>query len=200
MLGDSVKVQIFHRRRGVADPGECCEKRRRRRDGAPCNKCASPGFWGKGMGLFDYTSILRTKYSCGGRCCMPTGCPTAQPTRTPTTLHPTPMPTPPPYSEAQQKIDSKKMQNWERRRYVRRRNVPPTAADRRRRYKFPTPPPPARLPGAVCPCCPANQKAEDKSMACQVADTKEKEEKAVMDRKASKGHNIKSPVDNGVGL
>jgi len=54
---------------------------------------------------------------------------------------------------AADEVRGKKEANYERRRYVRRRYVKPTAADRRRRYAFPAPPPPARVPGKVCPCC-----------------------------------------------
>jgi len=67
-------------------------------------------------------------------------------------------------------IAAKKLSNWERRRYVRRRYVAPTAADRRRRAEFPAPPPPARLPGAVCPCCsPAPDGTPDPKPACAAA-------------------------------
>jgi hypothetical protein len=106
--------------------------------------------------------------------------PTSPPTPPPTTPAPTPPPTMAPtlpvttggsqVSQADQEIAQKKMDNWERRRYVRRRYVKPSAADRRRRYAFPAPPPPARLPGAVCPCCtPAPDGTPDPKPACQKA-------------------------------
>ena len=69
---------------------------------------------------------------------------------------------------------------WERRRYVRRRYVEPSSAARRRRMNFPAPPPPARLPGAVCPCCPPPASGVARSRTCQLADAKEKNEKAAM--------------------
>lgn len=61
-------------------------------------------------------------------------------------------PPPPPYSLEDNVRDEKKLNNWERRRYVRRRYVTPTAADRRRRFAFPAPPPKPKVPSAVCPC------------------------------------------------
>merc|ERR1719502_1646042 len=66
---------------------------------------------------------------------------------------------------------------WERRRYVRRRYVAPSSVDRRRRLNFPAPPPPARIPGAVCPCCPKKVAGVARSRACQLADAKEMSEK-----------------------
>jgi len=136
------------------------------------------------LGIFDNIPLLGS-----GRRRTPH--PTPYPTRPPTprpSPHPTPHPTPPPYSAAEFAIDKKKMHNWERRRYVRRRYVKPSVVDRRRRYAFPTPPPPARLPGAVCPCCPANQKP--KSQACVIADEKAEETKKHFSKDASTGHQI----------
>jgi len=59
-------------------------------------------------------------------------------------------------NERQEKLARRRRDNWERRRYVRRRYVKPTANDRRRRYAFPEPPKP-RIPAAICPCPAAPQ-------------------------------------------
>jgi len=79
---------------------------------------------------------------------------------------------------AQEDVDEKESTGWERRRYVRRRYIAPSAVDRRRRLSFPSPPPPARIPGAVCPCCPKKKAGVARSRACQLADGKEGAEKA----------------------
>jgi len=68
--------------------------------------------------------------------------------------------------------------NWERRRYVRRRYVEPSATDRRRRLEFPAPLDGTRLPGRVCPCCPQGQ--SPKSTQCQLADAKAEQAQAIM--------------------
>lgn len=65
---------------------------------------------------------------------------------------PTPAPGPAVMSEAEHEVNQKKMDNWERRRYVRRRAVTPSPSDRRRRFAFPAPAPPVRVPSAICPC------------------------------------------------
>merc|ERR1711871_1853440 len=78
---------------------------------------------------------------------------------------------------AEAAVETEESTGWERRRYVRRRYVAPSSVDRRRRLNFPAPPPPARIPGAVCPCCPKKVAGVARSRACQLADAKEMSEK-----------------------
>merc|ERR1712159_847946 len=80
-------------------------------------------------------------------------------------------------AEAAVETEEEESTGWERRRYVRRRYVAPSSVDRRRRLNFPAPPPPARIPGAVCPCCPKKVAGVARSRACQLADAKEMSEK-----------------------
>lgn len=52
-------------------------------------------------------------------------------------------------------LTQKTEDNWDRRRYIRRRYVTPSPNDRRRRYEFATADEPARIPAKVCPCPPS---------------------------------------------
>jgi len=88
-------------------------------------------------------------------------------------------------SEASE-IANKKLLNWERRRYVRRRFVEPSSADRRRRYIYPSPPPPPRIPGEICPCCtPLRSGLENPNPTC-VAER----ERQIANVKAGQTHRV----------
>lgn len=60
--------------------------------------------------------------------------------------------------ERNAKLTRRRGDNWERRRFVRRRAEPQTAAMRRRRYAFPETPQ-AHIPSSVCPCPPKKEPA-----------------------------------------